>query len=103
MNLNIGRNDDEIGLMSLLDDLIVLHNGERYTIDGYINKLQQENKQLKEVIGKIEKFIIENKEKVYHNPFIDDDCGIEIYLGRLEIEELEKIIIKAKGEMKLWD
>lgn len=49
MNIYLGRNDDEIGLMSLLDDLIVLHNGERYTIDGYINKLQQENKQLKEL------------------------------------------------------
>ena len=47
MNIYLGENDDEIGLMSLLDDLIVLHNGKRYTIDGYINKLQKENKQLK--------------------------------------------------------
>lgn len=48
MNIYLGRNDDEIGLMSLLEDLIVLHNGKRYTIDGYINKLQKENNQLKE-------------------------------------------------------
>ena len=47
MNIYLGENDDEIGLMSLLDDLIVLHNGERYTINGYIIKLQKENKQLK--------------------------------------------------------
>ena len=61
-----------------------------------IKTLLQKNNQLKEVIEEIEKFITENKKKVYHNPFIDDDCGIEIYLDRLEIEELEKIIIKAK-------
>ena len=39
--------------MSLLDDLIVLENGKRYTINGYIVKLQQENKQLKEVIEEV--------------------------------------------------
>ena len=47
MNIYLGENDDEIGLMSLRDDLIVLHNGERYTINEYIIKLQKENKQLK--------------------------------------------------------
>lgn len=52
MNIYTGRNDNEIGLMSLLDDLIVLENGKRYTIDGYINKLQNNWNELKKFIEK---------------------------------------------------
>lgn len=58
--------------------------------------LTEENKQLKEIIEEIEKFITENKKKVYHNSFIDDDCDIEICLNETEIRKLESIIIKAK-------
>ena len=47
MNVDIGRNDNEIGLMSLRDNLIVLHNGKRYTIDEYIDKLQNNWNELK--------------------------------------------------------
>ena len=47
MNIYTGIDDKEIGLMSLLDDLIVLHNGERYTINGYIIKLQNNWNELK--------------------------------------------------------
>lgn len=47
-----GMNEDkEIGLMSLQDNLIVLHNGERYLIDEYIDKLQEEIKELEFIVG----------------------------------------------------
>ena len=52
MNIYTGIDDKEIGLMSLLDDLIVLHNGERYTINGYIIKLQNNWNELKKFIEK---------------------------------------------------
>lgn len=61
----------------------------------YDSVVQQLDK-YKEVIEEIEKFITENKKKVYHNSFIDDDCDIEICLNETEIRELENIIIKAK-------
>ena len=50
MNVYLGENGNEIGLMSLLDDLIVLENGKRYTIDGYINKLQNNWNELKKFL-----------------------------------------------------
>lgn len=52
MNVYLGENGNEIGLMSLLDDLIVLENGERYTINGYIVKLQNNWNELKKFIEK---------------------------------------------------
>ena len=52
MNVYLGENGNEIGLMSLLDDLIVLENGKRYTIDGYIDKLQNNWNDLKKFVEK---------------------------------------------------
>lgn len=52
MNVYLGENGNEIGLMSLLDDLIVLENGKRYTINGYIIKLQNNWNELKKFIEK---------------------------------------------------
>lgn len=56
MNVYLGENGNEIGLMSLLDDLIVLENGKRYTIDGYINKLQNNWNELKKWLIQLQKF-----------------------------------------------
>lgn len=56
MNMYTGIDDKEIGLMSLLDDLIVLHNGERYTINGYIIKLQNNWNELKKWLIQLQKF-----------------------------------------------
>lgn len=90
MNIYLGRNDDEIGLMSLLDDLIVLENGERYTINGYIIKLQQGNKQLKEVIEEVKKNLKSERKTALS---LNQPYTISV------VDRTLQILDKAKGEM----
>lgn len=130
MDIYLGENDDEIGLMSLLDDLIVLHNGERYTINGYIIKLQKENKQLKErntylensnnrreetiislrheqqldkykeVIEELRNYMKENRTRYIYQDGLGEDW---LFKDLGVYDELLEILDKVKGEMKLWD
>lgn len=121
MDIYLGENDDEIGLMSLLDDLIVLHNGERYTINGYIIKLQKENKQLKERNTYLEnsnnrreetiislrheqeldkyKEVIEEVNKIVENNFLESSVEDFVCLKTIEYKNLKKILDKVKGDI----
>lgn len=78
MNIYTGENDKEIGLMSLLDNLIVLENGERYTIDGYISKLQNNWNELKKWL-----------ESLYTKTQDDKDCQCYLYVLK-KLQELEE-------------
>ena len=90
MKIDIGKNDKEIGLMSLRDNLIVLHNGERYTIEEYIDKLQNNWNELKKWLGtRI------NTDKDYErNSHIKEKLQVEDYVIKqvmFFMQELEMI------------
>lgn len=60
-------------------------------IRDYITNLQQENRQLKEVINKAIEYIKENKEK-YYQDWGQDDCSTDTYLDEDEVLKLLQIL-----------
>ena len=58
-------------------------------LEKYTNKLQQENKQLKEVIEEVREYI--NSKVISNGEIIDQ-------LRKIEVKELLQILDKAKGE-----
>lgn len=87
MNIYTGENDKEIGLMSL-DDLIVLQNGERYTINGYIIKLQNNWNELKRHFKKQTIELEKVREDISTDTYIDRKMFLKEVLNKMQ--ELEK-------------
>lgn len=69
-----------------------------YLLVNAFNQVCEERNNLEQALDKIEKYIEEHKVK--HYKLIDRPDGIDIILLENEIDDLLKIIQKAKGDSK---